>query len=72
MAFIAYVPDESVPPALRVDDTDNIIRVHAVHPETMGHHLALYRELMHADGPLSRLQREMIAVVVSAVNGCRY
>ena len=60
MAFIEYLADEAIPADHRVDDTDNIIRVHAVHPETMGHHLALYRELMHAPGPLTRIQREMI------------
>ena len=72
MTFIEYVPDEAIPREHRVDDRDNIIRVHAVHPQIMGHHLALYRELMHARGPLSRIQREMIAVVVSSVNECRY
>lgn len=72
MAFIEYVPDEAIPPEHRVSDTDNIIRVHAVHPETMRHHLDLYREVMHADSPLTRIQREMIALVVSAANACRY
>ena len=38
----------------------------------MRHHFDLYRELMRGPGPLSRIQREMIAVVVSALNHCRY
>ena len=38
----------------------------------MRQHYELYRELMYGRGPLSRLQREMIAVVVSAANDCYY
>jgi alkylhydroperoxidase family enzyme len=51
---------------------DNIIRIHGIHPEAMRAHVALYREAMHAPGPLSRAQREMIGVVVSAINDCEY
>jgi alkylhydroperoxidase family enzyme len=35
-------------------------------------HYDLYVELMRAPGPLSRVQRETIAVAVSAVNHCEY
>jgi alkylhydroperoxidase family enzyme len=55
-----------------VPDHDNILRIHGVHPRTMRLHYDLYRELMHAPGPLTRIQREMIAVAVSGINGCRY
>lgn len=72
MAWIEYVPMDRIPETDRVDDKDNIIRIHAVHSRTMKHHLELYRELMHGPGPLSRKQREMIALAVSAENGCRY
>lgn len=72
MAFIPYVPDDDIPPAHRVPDDDHIIRIHGVHSATMKHHFDLYVELMRAPGPLTRLQREMIAVVVSATNGCHY
>ena len=72
MAFIAYVPDDDIPPSERVPDRDNIIRVHGVHPRVMRQHYELYAELMRGPGPLTRIQREMIAVVVSATNGCRY
>lgn len=72
MAFIAYVDDGSIPPEDRVLDTDNILRIHGVHPRTMRQHYELYVELMRGPGPLSRVEREMIAVVVSAVNGCGY
>ena len=35
-------------------------------------HYDLYVALMHRPSPLSRKQREMVAVVVSATNGCHY
>lgn len=72
MAFIAYVPHDQIPTEDRVADRDNIIRIHGVHSRTMRQHYELYRELMYSAGPLSRTQREMIAVVVSAVNDCHY
>ena len=72
MAFIDYLADEDIPAADRVPDHDNILRIHGVHSRTMRQHYDLYRELMYGRSPLSRIQREMIAVVVSAVNECRY
>ncbi len=51
----------------------NILRVHSVAaPEVLKAHLALYHAAMHAYEELSRVRREMIAVVVSAANGCHY
>jgi len=72
MAFIPYLPQEQIPAADRVPEDDNIIQVHGVHSRTMRQHFELYRELMYSRGPLTRLQREMIAVVVSAANDCHY
>ncbi len=72
MAYIAYEAEDRLPDADRVPDRDNILRIHGVHPRTMRHHYDLYVELMRGPGPLSRIQREMIAVAVSAANGCRY
>jgi alkylhydroperoxidase family enzyme len=72
MAFIDYVPEETIPSEDLVPDRDNILRIHGVHSKTMRQHFALYRELMYGPGPLSRVQREMIAVVVSAQNQCHY
>lgn len=72
MAFIPYVPEEAIPPADRVADRDNIIRVHGVHSRIMRRHYNLYVELMRGPGPLSRARREMIAIVVSATNACHY
>lgn len=72
MAFIEYVDPESISEGDRVADDDNILRIHGVHSRTIPLHFALYRELMYGPGPLSRIQREMIAVRVSALNACRY
>jgi alkylhydroperoxidase family enzyme len=72
MAYIDYVPEGEIPAADRVPDTDNIVRIHGVHSATMRQHYELYAELMRGASPVSRVQREMIAVVVSATNGCHY
>ena len=72
MASIPLVPDDQIPAADRVADEDHIIRVHGIHPRVMRLHYELYIELMRRRGPLTRIQREMVAVVVSATNGCHY
>jgi alkylhydroperoxidase family enzyme len=72
MASIPLVPNDEIPPDDRVPDDDHIIRVHGVHPRVMRQHYDLYIELMRRPGPLTRIQREMVAVVVSATNGCHY
>ena len=50
----------------------NILKVHSLSRAILEAHLRLYSAVMHAPGPLSRKHREMIAVVVSAVNNCHY
>lgn len=72
MAFIDYLPEDQIAEEDRVADHDNIIQIHGVHSRTLRQHYELYRELMYAKGPLTRVQREMIAVVVSAANDCHY
>ena len=72
MAFIRYVSEEEIPERLRIPDKDNILRIHGVNPRAMKDHYNFYLTLMRRPGPLEREQREMIALVVSALNGCRY
>ncbi len=81
MAHIPYTPHSAAGPELaalyaRYADAggrvDNILRVHSLDPPSMEHHYQLYRHLMTGPSPLSRVQREMIAVVVSAENDCFY
>lgn len=72
MAFIEYVPESELTDDQKIADKDNILQIHRIHPEVMGLHYELYLQLMHRAGPLSRVQREMVAVVVSSINGCHY
>ena len=72
MAYIEYVAEEKIPTEDRVGDRDNILRIHGIHSRVMRQHYDLYVQLMHRPGPLSREQREMIGVAVSATNACHY
>ena len=72
MAYVKYLRDGEIPADDQVDDRDNILRIHGVHSVVMRPHFTLYRVLMHGPGPLTRVQRELIAVAVSVRNGCHY
>jgi len=72
MPFIDYLPPDEIPELDRVDDDDNILRIHGVHSRVMKLHYELYIELMHKPSPLSRIERELVATVVSQINGCHY
>ena len=50
----------------------HIIGVQIANPQAMLDHVAFYRTLMFKSSPLSRRQREMIALVVSTANDCVY
>lgn len=51
----------------------NIVKLFSVRPKSMRAFVELYKVVMHDDeSPLSRVQREMIATVVSKVNQCHY
>jgi uncharacterized peroxidase-related enzyme len=50
----------------------NILKVHSLNPAAMENHLDLYMTLMFGRSGLSRLEREAVAVVVSASNECEY
>ena len=51
---------------------DNILKIHGLLPHTLKPHYDLYKSAMFGKGPLTRRQREMIAVVVSHANRCQY
>lgn len=51
---------------------DNVMKIHALNPESLRVHFELYVQSMHRDSPLSRAEREMVAVTVSRINGCAY
>lgn len=50
----------------------NILKCQSLSPVTLEAHYAFYRALMFGPGPLTRPQRELIAVAVSATNDCHY
>ena len=50
----------------------NLVRIQSLRPDTMAIGRGFYRHLMDGPGGLSRLQRVLIATVVSKVNGCFY
>lgn len=51
---------------------DHILEIHSLHPQSLLDHYALYRTSMFGPSPLTRVERESIAVVVSASNDCFY
>ena len=53
-------------------NVDHIMKIHSLNPTSLVDHLHLYKTLMFGESPLSRVQREMIGVVVSAINCCDY
>jgi alkylhydroperoxidase family enzyme len=62
MAWIR-IPDATLPGVLAVQAGD---------PTLLRTHLAFYRHIMFAPSPLSRRERELVAVAVSAENRCHY
>ena len=82
MAWIRMVPDDEADPPLRElydrfsdprgGGIDHILKIHSLNPPTLLAHHDLYRTVMRGKSPLSRIRREMIAVVVSAANRCHY
>ncbi|PSL21245.1 peroxidase-related enzyme [Shimia abyssi] len=50
----------------------NVLKAYAIHVDKLNAFTALYNDLMLGESGLSKLEREMIAVVVSSVNKCFY
>lgn len=46
--------------------------IQSLNPESIVNHMDLYMTIMFGKSPLRRVQREMIAVVVSKANNCDY
>ena len=58
-----------------IEKRGKLAAVHTIlslNPDSIIAHMELYMTIMFSQSPLSRAQREMIAVVVSAANGCEY
>jgi uncharacterized peroxidase-related enzyme len=50
----------------------NVVRLMSLRPKQLQTSMALYREIMFGESGLTRAERELVAVVVSAINGCFY
>ena len=81
MAWVKTVPPDEASGPLRASYDAavkragrvwNIVRLMSPSPATLDASMGLYLAVMKGDSPLSRRQREMLAVVVSAANGCHY
>jgi alkylhydroperoxidase family enzyme len=81
MAWIPYVDESEATGRLRRlyerlvepwGGVDHILKIHGLNPRSLEGHFDYYKWLMRGRSPLSRAQREMIAVVVSATNRCHY
>ena len=81
MAWIRTVPDDEAEGLLgeiygdalrRAGKVFGILRVMSPNPPALQAAMGMYLALMFGESPLSRARREMIAVVVSAANGCHY
>ena len=51
---------------------DNILKIHSLNPDSLQTHFELYKVVMRGSRDLSKIRREMIAVVVSTINHCYY
>ena len=81
MAWIQTIPENQATDLLQQIYEDltkkrgklaNIMKVHSLNPQAMKNHMDLYLTLMFKQSPLSREERELIAVVVSTINRCHY
>ena len=50
----------------------NIVSIQCQTPDMLKASMRLYQAIMYGNSPLSRAQREMLAVVTSQVNECEY
>ncbi|MGB0881307.1 MAG: peroxidase-related enzyme [Vicingaceae bacterium] len=81
MAFIDVVEHEDAKGELK-EIYDNLLtsrgkiaevhKIQSLNPQSIVNHMDLYMTIMYGNSPLLRVQREMMAVVVSKVNNCTY
>jgi uncharacterized peroxidase-related enzyme len=81
ITWLEVPPDESVPtevrelwaaPLEKLGFVPNVLRVLALRPDHLLGWSAYFDELMRGESGVTKVQREMIAVVVSAQNRCHY
>ena len=71
---LAEIYDELYAPFPDVErgQLDNILQIHSLDPKGLRAHYALYRSAMTGTETFPKVDREMVAVVVSGLNGCHY
>ena len=67
---LAELRDQVIDPTY--DRVDWIMRIHALDAGSMTAHNTLYGQAMKGTATLRKVEREMIAMVVSQVNDCHY
>lgn len=81
MAWIATIPENQAQGLLaeifataarRAGRVFNILRIQSQNAEALQASIQMYLALLHGPSPLTRAQREMLAVVVSSANECHY
>ena len=81
MAYIRLVSDDEATGSLarqyeaarsRAGRVFGIVRTMSPNPAVLQASMALYGAIMKGPSPLTRAQREMVAVVVSRQNDCHY
>jgi len=50
----------------------NVLSTYSIRPNRLRNFMAMYNEIMFSESGLSKLEREMVAVVVSCANRCYY
>lgn len=82
MSWIKTIPDDQwtgdlAPLYNEVVDSqyervDEIMAVHSLNPRGLAAHAALYQSAMAGTATLRKVERELIALIVSAENECHY
>ena len=81
IAWLRVPAEEDAPPGVKaLNDkaveklgfVPNVLRVYALRPQHLELWNAFYDDLMRGDSGLTKVQREMLAVVVSTTNHCHY
>lgn len=82
MAHIEVIPDEDWTGDLtklygqvvdrKYERVDNIMAIHSLNPRGLAAHQGLYASAMSGTATLRKVERELIALVVSLENRCHY
>lgn len=81
MAWIRTIGEDRATDQLKIyykkygdpfEGVPNILKALSLNPESLRHHYDLFKHLTTGKSGLSRMQREMIGIVVAKSNGCDY